>query len=60
MRGGSGDLGRDSSQETETKRDGYAGPGPGVWDGDDEPEPGLRDPGMKTQVWHWVLEMGWG
>lgn len=33
---------------------------PGVWDGDGEPKPGLRDPGMETQVWDWVLEMGWG
>lgn len=32
---------------------------PGVWDGDAGPEPGLRDPGMETQVWDWVLEMGW-
>ena len=31
-----------------------------VWGGDGEPEPGLRDPGMKTQVWNQVLEMGWG
>lgn len=31
-----------------------------MWDGDGEPKPGLRDPGMETQVWDWVLEVGWG
>lgn len=24
---------------------------PGLWDGDGEAEPGLKDPGMETQVW---------
>lgn len=33
---------------------------PGVWDGDGEPEPGLRDPGMEIRVCGWVLETGRG
>ena len=58
MSGQGPESGRLREQEEQIRR-----PGTwvlGVWDGDGEPEPGLRDPGMKTQVWNWVLEMGWG
>lgn len=58
MSGQGPESGRLREQEEQIRR-----PGTwvlGVWDGDGEPEPGLRDPGMKTQVWNWGGDGGPG
>lgn len=58
VRAGTRDWGTARPRGTERRRPGTGVPG--LWDGDGEPEPGLKDPGMETQVWGWVVEIGEG
>lgn len=58
VRAGTRVWGTAGPRGTERRRPGTGVPG--LWDGDGEPEPGLKDPGMETQVWDWVVEIGEG
>lgn len=49
-----GDRGGARGTERRRPRTGVSG----LWDGEGEAATGLWDPGMETQVWDWVVEIG--